>query len=207
MLTPRTDALLERVRRADPAATLDQNDAQARLILDRVLTAPDEPRRRRRPAAFHTALLVALAAAALLVPAAVAFHKQILEAIQADDRTAAISDLEGTWAARVEGGRWTITVMVDRNILGDHGGYALRHNGRLVAAGALSLTYSSEGGVIGVHDTGGPGQCTEERVGTYRFRLARGAITLEPFRDLCRKRRAVLAAQPFERTRGPLSPV
>jgi hypothetical protein len=195
------ERLLGRIRRADPAATLDQSVAQARRILDRVLSVADEPRRRRRAPAFHTALMVAIAAAALLVPAAVAFHKQILEAIQADERTATISELEGTWAARVRGDRWTITVSVSSNILGEHGGYTLRRNGRLVAGGSLSLTYTSAGGMIGLRDTEGPGQCVERRIGgAYVFRLVGDEITLQPFRDRCARRRAVLAAQTFART-------
>jgi hypothetical protein len=201
------DELLQRVQESDPAATLDQSDTEVALLLDRILAGTTQPLRshRRARARFRIALTAVVVAAALLVPAAIGFHSQLLDVLRKNDQTPSFFDLNGTWTVHLtrmkpaqRDGRWTLTFTPYRNVPGFFGAYAMRHNGNLVARGTLG--YDAPNAQIHLLDMNGPNQCNEEPIGgTYHVALQQHTITLEPFRDICAKRRAVLAGRSFER--------
>lgn len=151
-------------------------------------------------------MAIAVVAAAVLVPTAVGFHRQILEAFSADGQPASVYDLRGSWTATLTGlqpasldGRWTIGFTRIRNRYGFGGSYALTHNRRPVADGSLTFNYSSIGAMINLKDMNGPNKCVETPIGgNYTVQIHGKTITFKLFEDGCRKRRAVLTAHTFQ---------
>lgn len=204
------DDLLRRVRLADPLADDGQGPLRAdpTAVLASVLAQPRRLSSRRLVRArYRTVLLAAVGAAVLLVPAAVAIHRQLLNPMD-QTPTAYAGDLPGTYAATVSGlkpasrnGRWTISFTRPYSQMGNSkGGYTLSHNRKLVARGEYSLQYSSVGAMVHVRDMSGPGHCVEEIVGgNYLVHVKGSKLTFTHFQDKCVKRRVVLSSRTFTR--------
>ena len=145
------------------------------------------------------------------MPAAVAFHRQVLGAFQETDDPPTVYDLAGSWHATVKGlrpaslnGRWTLTFEPLTNRPGNGGIYYRFRNGKLVANGGFGLQYATIGTLLSFHDGGGPGECTERMLSAIYFvRIEHRTLELRPFdgeaQDICRARLRVFANRPFHR--------
>ncbi len=203
------DDLLRRVRLADPLAGREDAGRDSEAVLRRVLavsrSAALAPAGRR----FRAVLVVALGVAVLLVPAAVGFHRQLLDLMRSPP-SAYAGDLPGVYTAVVTGlkppsrnGRWAISFTNAYSHMGaERGGYRLVHRRRLVAEGEYSWQYSSVGPMVHLRDMSGPGQCNESMIGGNYTVVIRGRkLILEPFADRCVKRRVVLGSRTFVRAK------
>ena len=203
------DDLLRRVSLVDPLSEDNEASRPADLteLIESVFaqTSRTAGRHVSHPR-FRPTLIVALGVAVLLVPAALAFHRQIVLLFQQST-----GELKGSYSASVSGlkpanlnGQWTITFSPSPpGHAGPVGGtYTRLHNGKLVAEGGYTQRYNSNGTMVFLSDFSGPGQCTEiiATGGVYIVRFGSSAITLkavDPI-DRCTTRRDVLNGRAFE---------
>jgi hypothetical protein len=175
-------------------------------MLERIVSRPHRAPRRAL-GRLRMVLVVAFGAAVLLVPAAVGFHRQLLDLVQSQP-TVYADDLPGAYSATVVGlvpasqnGRWTISFTAAfSQIVGPRGGYSLSHDRRLVARGEYSFQYSTVGLMVQLRDLAGPQLCRESIIrGNYLVSLKGPKLTLVRFDDRCGKRRVILADRTFVR--------
>ena len=142
MSAVRDDDLLRRVRLADPLrGEADDTPADADAVLERVVSRPRRAPRRAL-GRLRAVLVVAFGVSVLLVPAAVGFHRQLLDLVQSPPTTYA-GDFPGIYSATVAGlvptsrnGRWTIGFTTAYPQLGmPRGSYSLSHDRKVVARG------------------------------------------------------------------------
>ena len=200
------DDLLRRVSLIDPLSEDNRACQPADLteLIEKTLAQTSHTSNRHvgQPR-FRPILIVALGVAVLLVPAALAFHRQIVQLFQ----PSSTGELKGSYSATVSGlepanlnGRWTITFSPNPPGRGfGEGIYTRFHDGKLVAEGGYSQRYNSPGEMVFLHDFSGPGQCTEIITGgVYLVRFSGGTITLKAFLERCTTRRDVLNGRAFE---------
>jgi hypothetical protein len=203
------DDLLRRVSLVDPLSEDNEADPPADLteLIEKVLAQTSQTSNRHvAQPRFRLLLIVAFGVAVLLVPAALAFHRQLVQLFQ----QSSTGELNGSYSATVSGlepanlnGRWTITFSPNPPGRGyGQGIYTRFHDGKLVAEGGYTQRYNSPGEMVFLHDFSGPGQCTEiiATGGVYIVRFGGSAITLKAFDpiDRCTKRRDVLNGRTFE---------
>jgi hypothetical protein len=200
------DDLLRRVSLVDPLPDGNRDSRPPNLTALIEETLAQSSRTSVRHVAhprFRPILLVALGAGVLLVPAALAFHRQIVQLFQQST-----GDLKGSYSVTVSGlkpaslnGHWTITFspIPEPGRLG--GAYTRFHDGKLVADGGYTQRYNSVGTMVFLRDDSGPGQCAETTTGgVYVVRFSGSTISLkavDPI-DRCTKRYDVLNGRTFE---------
>jgi hypothetical protein len=196
--------LLELVKLADPLAREpgDRAAPDSRVFFDEIVNQPRQQRPKRRGwTGSRPALAVLIVAAVVLVPAALAFHRQMLNLFAAPSVP---SQLSGTYTATITGqhpaalnGTWTLSFSPQSEQGGVHGTYTRAHNGKLVATGGFQLSYSANvGTLLLLRDIYGPQACADNgAVGSvYDIEFLANGIKLTLNYDPCAQRRALLAA-------------